>query len=198
MLMNSLIKLTNELIINYLSAKALVFTYHIKHLGELLIYKQIYSAPSFKLCSLHRLYRRHHRVWESHSYCTHFLFLFCCMHIFQKLTCYLFVQCVCVFIPFYFCSIPEVDPNFRAWLQISSLSQTYSQFTPSLKAAEIAGITECRQGICLPLSTKAALYSKLMRFKQVQILPLTPKQPSGHCSAVFSALIFKNLEPKRS
>lgn len=65
MLMNSLIKLTNELIINYLSAKALVFTYHIKHLGELLIYKQIYSAPSFKLCSLHRLYGRHHRVWEN-------------------------------------------------------------------------------------------------------------------------------------
>lgn len=44
MLMNSVIKLTNELIINYLSAKALVFTYHIKHLGELLIYKQIYAA----------------------------------------------------------------------------------------------------------------------------------------------------------
>lgn len=55
-----------------------------------------------------------------------------------------FLCSVCVFIPFYFCSIPEVDPNFRAWLQISSLSQTYSQFTPSLKAAEIAGITECR------------------------------------------------------
>lgn len=154
MLMSSLIKLTNELIMNYLSANALVFTYHIKHLGEFLIHKQIYAASCSQFLTSQFASsvqdRHHHAVWDSHSYRTRFPFFFPLHARIVQIHKYRVSSFPSTYVAFL-----KMITNLQLGKRFFSPSQTYSQFTLSLTAAQKAGITRSRQGStlkqrCLP------------------------------------------------